>query len=222
MDLPVTVPLSNDLDVFVFDNFFSQTLINQLWTECLAAPGVVDFVDHHGIFKGNLIAKQTTVGVNQGPALVQVLSQIAPLFDHKILWSEIVFSQLHLPWDIHCDLLRKHSSKPPLFNLLVPLQDVDSRTILFNETSTDTNDFWKYKQTAAKASNPVSKEIWNKHLSMCWPEDREWLSIRKILPAQAAGQLIGFKRNIWHSSDNFHLNHIKSKSFLQILVDLDS
>jgi hypothetical protein len=56
---------------------------------------------------------------------------------------------------------------------------------------------------------------------MCWPEDREWLSIRKILPAQAAGQLIGFKRNIWHSSDNFYLKNIKSKSFIQVLVDLD-
>jgi hypothetical protein len=91
--------------------------------------------------------------------LSKVLDKLTTLFDHPVSWAEIVFSQLHLPWDIHCDYARNNSSKTPSFNLLIPLHDVDSRTILFNETTTDYNDFCKYKQVNTKAPCPVPKEI---------------------------------------------------------------
>jgi hypothetical protein len=42
---------------------------------------------------------------------------------------------------------------------------------------------------------------------------------KEILPTQTVGQLVGFKRDLWHSSDSFHLKGVVAKHFLQILVD---
>jgi hypothetical protein len=207
-----------DLDTFVVDDFFNQQLITDLWNECKKLESV-DFVDQHGVFKGQLISKQTHIEPESaGPFLNTTLEQVRSLFDRDVFWSEIVYSQLFLPWDIHCDLVRPNSTNP-YFNLLIPFTNVDSSTVIFNEKSPGYNDFWKYKRDYQPHNSPVLGQIWDKYLSMCWPEDRNWLSVKEILPSQKSGQLIGFKRDLWHSSDSFHLKGVNAKHFLQILVD---
>lgn len=219
MDLPVMTQQLSNSDVFVIDEFFNQALIADVWYECAQLKSV-DFVDQQGIFKNQLISKQTHIDPDAaGPCLNILLDQIRLVFDHNVAWNEIVYSQLFLPWDIHCDLNRPNSTKP-YFNLLIPFNSVNSRTIIFNEKSPGYNDFWKYKKNYTKQKNPVPESIWQEYLSMCWPEDREWLTIKEILPLQQAGQLIGFKREFWHSSDNFHLRGVEVKNFLQVLVDV--
>jgi len=218
MDLPVMTQLTFDSDIFVVDNFFDQQLVADVWQECQQFKSV-NFVDRYGVFKDQLISKQTHIDIkNTGPFLSILLEQVRSKFDQDVKWDEIVYSQLFLPWDIHCDLVRPNTINP-FVNLLIPFNTVNSSTVIFNERSPGYNDFWKYKKDYPKQKIPVTEDIWQKHLSMCWPEDREWLSIKEILPTQTIGQLIGFKRDLWHSSDSFHLKGVVAKHFLQILVD---
>jgi hypothetical protein len=218
MGLPAMTQQIFESDIFVIDNFFNHQLIADVWHECQRFKSV-DFVDRHGVFKDQLISKQTHIDIkNTEPFLNILLEQIRSNFDRDVEWDEIVYSQLFLPWDIHCDLIRPNTTNP-FVNLLIPFNTVNSSTVIFNERSPGFNDFWKYKKDYQKQETPVPEDIWQKHLSMCWPDDREWLSIKEILPTQTVGQLIGFKRDLWHSSDSFHLKGVGVKHFLQILVN---
>jgi hypothetical protein len=115
--------------------------------------------------------------------------------------------------------LNRAGSFTPFYNVLIPLQDADSSTIVFNQQATEYNEFYKYKDSHSKEKNPIDLETWDQYLSMCWPEDRLWLSIKQILPKQRIGQLVAFKRNFFHSSDNFHLRQSTPKHFLQVILD---
>jgi len=230
-------------DIVVKDDFFDKELISQLWKECLDNDHKgEDFVDHHGIWKGHRVSRQQFIrryddlnnhnnNYNFSPAVKEIENIVLNEFEDGVFIREMTFQQLYLPWDIHCDLTREDIAQnnackshgienyTPFYNVLIPLHDVDSRTMVFQQESTEYNDFWRFKENNPKADTPVDKSLWDEYLDMCWPDDREWLTIKKILPAQKAGQLIAFKRNFFHSSDNFHKRNIASKHFIQILLD---
>lgn len=229
-------------DVVVEENFFDQQLISQLWKDCLALDHLgVDFIDQHGIWKGRKITRQNlikTASVNidtdyskYPDSLQTVIRMVDDYFGNTVAVREIAFQQLYLPWDIHCDLTRQDIEEKnvytvedrdnyvPFYNVLIPLHDVDSRTIVFDQTSTDYNDFYLYKQNNPQVENPLSEEAWNEYLSMTWPEDRLWLTVKQVLPVQRAGQLIAFRRHFFHSSDNFHTRGVDCKHFVQLLLD---
>jgi hypothetical protein len=115
--------------------------------------------------------------------------------------------------------VESESSGRPYYNLLIPFHDVPSRTIVFNQRATEHDAFWKYKQMNAHVQKPIDIETWNQYLGMCWPEDRNWLTIKQILPNQNARQLVAFDRYYFHSSDSFHLWYDGPKHFLQVLLD---
>ena len=208
-------------DVFVIENFFQRSFIQDLWHELAALPPGQDFVDRHGVFKDQLVARQTFVDTNTvGSSLAKTLDRVKDFLQVPVIWREIDYVKLYLPWDIHCDLVRSDHDRP-YYNALIPLHDVDSQTVIFKETSPGFNHFWQYKQCSEKSKTPVPKDIWDHYLSMCWPEDREYLSLHTIMPPQRAGQLIMFRRHFWHSSDSFHLRGAGPKHFLQLIIDLD-
>lgn len=230
-------------DIIIEEDFFNRKFINNLWQECLTLDHLgKDFVDHYGIWKGKTITRQNIIRHSAStvdlkdfsdllPLMTETVKKVSEYFENNIVVREIAFQQLYLPWDIHCDLTREDLNKKniyenshsdsyvPFYNILIPLHDVDSRTIIFNETSTEYNDFWKYKKDNPKSKNPVDEKIWKQYLDMCWAEDREWLSIKEILPSQKSGQMLAFRRHFFHSSDNFHQRGVKSKHFIQLLLD---
>lgn len=211
-------------DIIVKDNFFDLQTINEIFDQCQRLTNGEEFIDIGGIFKGSLIAWQSQL-LNSNIAingLDHVLDKTLELFKNTVKIVELSYVRLYLPWDIHCDMKRKNTineESDPFYNVLIPLHDIDSRTIIFDQRSSGYNDFWKYKKENPQQSNPITQELWNKHLSMCWPEDRLWLTIKEILPAQQAGQLVAFKRDLFHSSDSFHLRNAGPKHFLQIILD---
>lgn len=205
-------------DIFVYENFFDRNFIKLLFDEVQTNGESVDFIDNIGIFKGQLIAKQKLFENVSLPNLNIALEKIKNIFDCSIIFREILFQTLYLPWDIHSDWTPQDSSES-YYNLLIPLQDVESRTIIFDQRSSDTKHFYIYKQQKEKCANPIPVDIWEENLNFCWAEDREYLSIKQIMPYQKTGQLMGFLRDYYHSSDNFHTKNIGPKYFLQILVD---
>ena len=204
-------------DIFVKEQYFNKEVLEQAWDECRSLNDGVDFVDPEGVFKGKLVVNQVYI-THPGVAVTSLLNRTQLAFDIPTRIVEASYITLYLPWDIHSDYIRRGSTKP-FFNALIPLHDVDSRTIIFDQVSTEYNQFWKYKQENPKVADPIPEDIWQQYLSMCWPEDRLWLTVKEILPAQRAGQLIAFKRKYFHSSDNFHLRCSGPKHFLQIIID---
>jgi len=211
-------------DIIVKNDFFDLQTINEIFNQCQNLTNGKEFIDTRGIFKGSVIAWQSqllnsNININ---GLDHVLGKTLELFENTAKVLELSYVRLYLPWDIHCDMKRKNVidiESDPFYNVLVPLHDVDSRTIIFDQQSSGYNEFWRYKEENPQHPNPITQELWDQYLSMCWPEDRLWLTIKEILPSQKAGQLVAFKRDLFHSSDNFHLRNAGPKHFLQIILN---
>jgi hypothetical protein len=219
MDSPVTTQMSTLPDIVVKQNFYDLDFVAALWEQCKQSGDPTPFVDEHGVFKGKHIADQLFFDPQDLPSIIeQAVEQAQAIFPVKTTVVEAVYQALHLPWDIHCDVECDRGSKP-YYNLLIPFHDVPSRTIVFNQRADEHDAFWKYKQMHPHLDKPIHQDIWNQYLSMCWPEDRLWLSIKEILPNQSAGQLVAFNRYFFHSSDSFNLWYDQPKYFLQVLLD---
>lgn len=180
----------------------------------------VDRIVPHGPFANQLITNY--LDLNGDLELRHWVSGfITDLLDLPISVESITRIKLFLPWDIHADfyLDRCQPGFQPYYNFLIPLEDIDSATIIFDQCTDGSNDFSEYKQIHGKTEDPVDLEFWNDNLSMCWPHDREYVSLKHVMPRQRRGQLLGFPRRFFHSSDNFNVKHGKSKSFVQIRVD---
>lgn len=216
MGLPVTAPTSNPLkDVVFHEDFYDLDTVQTVLEECLASSGFIDFVDPIGIFKGQLIAQHLWI-TEHSSSFSRLIDQTLEYFKPcRVI--ETLCVKLHLPWDIHTDMVRPGARKP-FYNVLIPLEPAESRTIVFDQQA-DYNDFWLYKQQNPKTTDPVPQHVWDQWLDMCWPDDRLWLSIREIFPAQRPGQMIAFRRNFFHSSDNFHRRQSRPKHFIQMILD---
>ena len=214
-------------DIIVKENYFDHDQIHAMHNELeLYGPKEV-FVDHFGIHKGKTVSEQIFVDPDDIPDITQsVINHALKIFKSPVIITEIVYSTLYLPWDIHADLsgsadhTNLANNRKPYYNMLIPFQDVESRTIIFNQQADKYDAFYKYKENNPPLDNPETLESWNQYLDMCWPDDRRWLTIKEVLPTQRLGQLIAFKRQLYHSSDNFHSKNVGPKKFLQILTDL--
>lgn len=214
---------------FVIDNFFSDKELS-IFEKAIEhnSPGN-DNIPKWGPFANQLVANYVEIlddldSVNLVKTkFSQTLSDVFDKdFDKNYNISCLMRVRLFLPWDVHNDLpISSIDSKyKPLYNMLVPLHDVDSRTILFEQMSNEYKDFYLYKQSHEKVSNPINEDFWNENLSMCWPEDRLYLTLLAALPYQRRGQLVSMLQSQFHSSDNFHTKGIISKDFLQIRINV--
>lgn len=209
-------------DILCINNYFTEP---QLWLceKNLEQIEASRAVHSYGVFPNQLIAEFKHLSHDQ-EIMNMFYSSFSELFncDKKIIDIPSVYvTKLFLPWDVHSDLYLNYVKDGFRygFNFLIPLHDVHSRTIIFDQWSETSNEFAEYKKVNSKVENPISEEFWQENLSMCWPIDREYLTIKKVLPYQKRGQLLGFNRKFFHSSDNFHVRGIKEKSFIQVRVD---
>lgn len=211
---------------FSIENFFSNDDLLVYETAIKQHEPGVDRITPHGPFSNQLISNYVNF-IDDYHALSLTKAKFNLLFDnfesnYKI--SCLMRVKLFLPWDVHNDLHLKSVAPGfrPLYNFLIPLEDVESRTIVFDQYSRDYNDFHTYKTSHHPVDNPIDLDIWEKNLSMCWPEDRLYLSLNTIMPYQRRGQLHAIAREQFHSSDNFHTKGIQSKSFIQVWLDIQN
>ena len=208
-------------DTIHIDNFFTEDQL-QLCENAASLAETTQSIYTYGVFPNQLIAEYKQLNDNDAvrDMFINIFANLFECEKSFLDISELTLVTLHLPWDIHNDL---HKNKIKLgfrygYNFLIPLEDVNSRTIIFEQSSEDTNNFSEYKENHDKVSNPIDPNFWENNLSFCWPHDREYLSLKEELPYQKRYQLLGFKRNIFHSSDNFHILGIK-KNFIQVRLD---
>ena len=181
---------------------------------------LVENVAATGKFAGTLMSRHSWSTYTESPGLADVVrNKVRDLIgDHDESVTVFNYMELHYPWDVHIDYTLHNVPRPenfPYYCLLIPLEDYDSRTIFFGELA-KYNEFSTFKQTNEPVSNPVDIEFWENNLSHCWPQDREFLSLRYVSKSFKAGNVVAFRRDMPHSSDNFHLSGAGPKRFLQI------
>jgi hypothetical protein len=208
-------------DVFEIQNWVSPEEINQI-AEIASEWDRVEFRPDYGRWPGELIAIQSWHTWNDHDALGQLFkNRMTRLLGYNIKVVEVDYVELYLPWDIHSEGTRPEKGSAPWYTFVIPLESYPgSRTMIFDQTSDEYNDFYRYKQSNPKAKMPVDIKFWEDNLSHCWDEDREYLSLKYASRDWTAGDTLFFKRNLFHSSDNFHTRNIGPKKFLQILTDL--
>lgn len=207
-------------DFIEIDAFFTESDLSRFETVIAGLGPGVDRVVPHGPFANQLITNYLDLFVD--PDLRDWVQRfMEDLFQSPVSVESITRIKLFLPWDIHADfyLERCRPGFQPYYNFLIPLEDIDSATVIFDQYTCGSNDFSEYKKAHGKTHAPVDLEFWNNNLSMCWPHDREYVSLKHVMPRQRRGQLLGFPRRFFHSSDNFNVKHGTSKSFVQVRVD---
>ena len=117
----------------------------------------------------------------------------------------------HKPWVIHTDYLN-NNDKNPANAILIPNQDIETSTLIFNEECTAENfdDFPTVK-------NHVSEEIYEQYLSHC-----DWYKVQKVSVNEIykwrRGTGVVWDRKALHSSDNFLKNGVAKKIALTIFT----
>lgn len=210
--------MNNNTQIFEIENFLTADELVQVTAAADQWTAVSHYANGGKFPKGSLIANQAVKAWDESDPAVDILK---PKLHHLLgdcHVSELVLQELFLPWDVHTDYVRATNQGQPYYSVIIPLNNSDSRTILFDQTY-EQNDFYKFKQHNQKISNPVNLDFWNNNLSHCWDEDREFLSLRYVSRSWQAGSLFSFRRNILHSSDNFHTRLSYPKKFIQILTD---
>lgn len=207
-------------DFIELENFFSDQDLQKFEKASAELEPGFDHIFPHGAFANQCVANY----INLLPNLA--VKNWVYDFIHQLLGPDVSIAnltkiKLFLPFDIHADWYseRCEPGHQPYYNFLIPLEDIDSSTIIFDQTTDSFNNFSEYKQCHEKCQNPIDIDFWNKHLSMCWPEDREYVSLKHVMPLQRRGQLLGFPRRFFHSSDNFKAKHGRSKSYVWIAVN---
>jgi hypothetical protein len=207
-------------EIFCIDHFFSESDMAQIERSIsLKEPGE-DVVVLHGPFADKLIANY--IVLKDDKELISSLTdKISKALPDKFNIISLTRVKLFLPWDIHSDYYKNEcrDGHLPYYNFLIPLDDVNSSTVIFNQTTEDSPDFYSYKQNNQPVDDPVDEQFWNENLSMCWSHDRPYVSLRAWLPLQRRGQLLGFPSKYFHSSDNFHTKFPEPKSFIQIRTE---
>lgn len=206
-------------EILLIEDFFDHTLLDRAWDELKAAGTPADLLDEHGEHGHNVISSQLKLYELKTPALVEIKDKLLSLFDESVLFRELHYHTLHRSWTVHNDWTPPTEHGESYYNFLIPLHDVESRTVVFDQRSIETDRFNQYKKDHGVVKNPVPKDVWQEYLSMCWPQDRYYLSLKHIFPAQRKGQLIGFMRDLFHCSDNFHLKGHAPKQYIQIYID---
>jgi len=126
----------------------------------------------------------------------------------------------YFPYEIHCDCgwFEYGENEAPFYVFIIPLETVDARTITFNQTATYLH-FVEYKEhnEPLPVEEQMTEEVYQQHLSHCWPQERPYLSIDKIF-AWKQGSVFMFDIRKWHSSDNFPINGVNEKNCVVLMT----
>jgi hypothetical protein len=96
------------------------------------------------------------------------------------------------------------------YTVVIPLETVDSNTVIFNEWYTNSKNIDEYIQTSDPIDS-IDDETYEKYLSYEVREKMRYLSIETVFPWKI-GSLLATSRYKWHCSDNYLKNGIASKT----------
>ena len=121
-------------EIFCLDHFFSEDEMKQIeLAVSLKEPGE-DRWPPHGPFANKLSVNYIILN-NDKTLVLQLTDKLSKIMPDNFHIISLTRVKLFLPWDIHSDYYKKECrvDHVPYYNFLIPLDDVDSQTIIFNQ-----------------------------------------------------------------------------------------
>jgi len=146
----------------------------------------------------------------------KILNRLEVLLDCSINLLHGMLLKEKLPWEIHTDYVKGDLN--PDMGILIPLntQPVNTHTVIFNETCTDTFDV--YLKNNTKLINNAT-DIHNTLMSHEKIERLEYVSLFGAF-CWEPGSVIYWDRKLLHASDNFLKNSVTEKTALVLFTNL--
>jgi hypothetical protein len=130
----------------------------------------------------------------------------------KVIQSYILES--YYPFEVHTDLGPVHH-EDPAYTFIIPLDDYDTNTIVFNEYHETSSELQDFKDSyTGELTLRIPKDIAIR-LSHLYPTDLRYLTVKNVCK-WAKGSLIAFDRRYYHCSDNYLKTGVENKKALLI------
>jgi len=140
----------------------------------------------------------------------------------KEFGTELYIQQIHIfdafdPYSVHSDVDSGGRILPhapvPAWTFIIPLFDVNSHTIVFNQESEIKDPEVYFKDNKRSDAMLISNEEYDKYFTHIPHSYFHWLTIEDIFQWKK-GSLFAASRYKFHTSDNFLANGVKNKSAL--------
>ena len=156
------------------------------------------------------------------------LSPVADLIKKKLpddIVSNLIPSRSflltsYIPYEIHCDYgwVECDDDEAPYYLILVTLNGEGSKTIVLDQQGKYLH-FVDYKNDHDKlpVDKQMSEEEFNKDFGHCWPQEREYISVKDVFN-WSSGNILAIDMRYFHLSDNFSINRIDEKQCITLFT----
>ena len=145
----------------------------------------------------------------------KILDRLETVFDRPINLVTGMLLKAKNPWEIHTDYVKGDVN--PDIGILIPLNElpIDTHTVIFNESCTDTFD-----QTYMSNNTKLINNAVGLHDTLLSHETVERLEYVSLLGAFKwhPGSVIYWDRKLLHASDNFLKNNVTEKKALVLFT----
>lgn len=154
---------------------------------------------------------------DENPWAKKIRELLEPKFDQlfadkqTVLHSHILESII--PYQLHTDYYHHHDNEQQIatYTILIPLQNYDSKTVVFNEYLENSNEFEKFKQNNLAYQNlQIDPKFCSDRLNHLYPKDLKYLTIKETFDWNK-GDFFAVDRRYFHCSDNFNKRGIDKK-----------
>jgi hypothetical protein len=205
----------NLLPSVVAKNFLSTEETEHIQQLIISLGQYEEYRDINGRNNGRLIATHHTWDYH-----AEATQAIRNILDSKfeaLLGKRLEISLCHLvnsyiPFLLHSDynndLGNNYESE---YNIIIPLNTYDSKTVVFNEYTANSNDFDEFKSCyTGDLSVKIDKEFCRQRLSHIHPSDLRYLTLKETFDWEQ-GSIHVCDRRYYHCSDNFIKRGISNK-----------
>ena len=207
-----------NIDSRIIENFLSDDELDMLEKHFLATDDKHENYNPHGK-NGEIIFSGTYYIIRYYEEKNKLVRDILQSKLEKEFGPDLKVQQIHVfdcfdPYNVHSDI---DSGGPPLpeapfpaWTLIIPLFDVNSHTITFNEGSKIKQPSFYIQETEPYSTHSIDNQTHQKYFSHIPYDFFQWLTVDKIFPWKR-GSLFAADRYKFHTSDNFLANGVSNK-----------
>jgi hypothetical protein len=202
------------VDTRVIDNFLSNTEVESILLEASIRDSInaVDLTYSENKLECKIIPILDDPVMKNSDLLLREKM-------HKEFGADLIIGGMHIleshtPYRTHIDGIYGEygidDDHYGAYTVVIPLETVDSNTVIFNEWYATSKNIDEYIQKADPIDS-IDDETYEKYLSYELREKMRYLSIETVFPWKT-GSLLAASRYKWHCSDNYLKNGIESKT----------
>lgn len=226
-----TIPKDFTPKVEIIPNFFTEDEIIKIEKLFRAGADLNIQIEKYGVTMSGEVGSGTSqVRSHYWYPGTSHFDQINNLVNEKIkrVYGQVIECEnwhilnSFMPYTIHSDSydeLNSSATELPenytyAWTFLIPLEDYNASTIVFNECSNFTKnpEYWAEK-LGKQPINSITEEEYNRYLTHESKKNVSYFSIDKVFPWKK-GDLLAMSRHAFHASDDYHARGIFEKRAL--------